>query len=54
MRTEEDKREMETILRGAGLFCSYHWPLAGLDFVKGVRDQVKKEGVCEERKLYSH
>jgi hypothetical protein len=49
MRTEEDKRDMETILRGAGLYGSYHWPLAGLDFVKGVRDQVKKEGVSEER-----
>jgi hypothetical protein len=49
MRTEEDKRDMETILRGAGLYGSYHWPLAGLDFVKGVQDQFRKEGVSEER-----
>jgi hypothetical protein len=48
-RTEDDRIELELILRGAGYFGSYHWPLEAMDFARGVRDEVKKMGYSEER-----
>jgi hypothetical protein len=48
-RSEDDRMELEYILRGAEYYSSYHWPLEAMDFVKGVRNEVKKMGVSEER-----
>jgi hypothetical protein len=48
-RNEEDRIELEIILKGAGYFGSYHWPLEAMDFARGVREEVKKMGHNEER-----
>jgi hypothetical protein len=48
-RTEDDRIELEFILRGGGYYGSYHWPLEAMDFARGVRNEVKKMGYSEER-----
>jgi hypothetical protein len=48
-RNEEDKMEVEAILRGAEFFGAFHWPLEIMGFVKEVREEVKKMGYGGER-----
>jgi hypothetical protein len=48
-RNEDDKFELEAILRTAGYFSSYHWPTECLEFVRGVREEVRKMGYREDR-----
>jgi hypothetical protein len=48
-RTIQEKEELEEILKGANYFGTFHWPLEILDFVKGVKVEVRKMGYSEER-----
>jgi hypothetical protein len=48
-RTIQEKEELEEILKGANYFGTFHWPLEILDFVKGIKGEVKKMGYSEER-----
>jgi hypothetical protein len=48
-RGEDDKIELEAILRTAEFFGAYHWPLEIMGFVKEVREEVRKMGYGGER-----
>jgi hypothetical protein len=48
-RNEEDKIELEGILRTADYYGTYHWPTESLEFIRGVRDEVRKLGYREDR-----
>jgi len=47
-RTETDKKGIEDILKGAGIFPVHYWPTECLDFVRNVREEVRKMGYREE------
>ena len=51
MRSEADKVEMEEILRAVNWYAVYHWPGECVEFVKGVRNEVRKMGY-EDHKCY--
>jgi hypothetical protein len=48
-RNEEDKTELESILRVAGYYGTYHWPTESLEFVRSVWEEVRKIGYKEDR-----
>ena len=43
-RWEAERTVLEDMLRGAGRFPTYHGPRECLDFVKTVREEVRKMG----------
>jgi hypothetical protein len=47
-RDRRDVDELEGILRAAGYFPSYHWPREMMEFVEGVRSEVRKEGFGQD------
>ena len=44
-RDGRDREELESIVRSAGYFPSFHWPKEAMEFVNGVREEVRKQGV---------
>jgi hypothetical protein len=50
-RNEDDKEELSDILRDAEYFGTYHWPIEIMDFVKAVRENVKRMGYSEDRQF---
>jgi len=47
-RTETDRKVIEDVLKGAGMFPVHYWPTECLDFVRNVREVVRKMGYMEE------
>jgi hypothetical protein len=43
-----DAWDMENILRHAGYFSAFHWPKEAMEFVNGIREDVRKNGCSEE------
>jgi len=43
-----DMQVLEGILKEAGYFPTLHWPEEMMEFVKGVREEVKRSGVSEQ------
>jgi hypothetical protein len=50
-RTIQEKEELGEILKGANYFGTFHWPLEILDFVRGIKDEVRKMGYSEGRQF---
>ena len=48
-RDRRDQEELEGILRAAGYFPAFHWPKEAMEFVSGVRAEVRKQGIAPER-----
>ena len=51
----QDKRDteaMEDMLRGAGYHPTVHWPSEIMEFVWGVKDQVRKMGISDREYFY--
>jgi hypothetical protein len=46
-QSKNDAVELDGILKGAGYFSTFHWPTEIMDFVKEVREEVKKIGYGE-------
>ena len=44
----KDAQELEGTLKGAGYFPTLHWPDEMMDFIKGVREEVRRRGVTEQ------
>ena len=44
----KDAQELERTLKGAGYFPTLHWPDGMMDFIKGVREEVRRRGVSEQ------
>jgi len=44
----KDAQELEGTLKGAGYFPTLHWPEEMMDFIKGVKEEVRRRGVTEE------
>jgi len=44
-RDRRDAESLDSMLRGAGYFPTFHWPVEMMDFVGGVKDEVRKMGV---------
>ena len=44
----KDAQELERTLKGAGYFPTLHWPEVMMDFIKGVREEVRRRGVSEQ------
>jgi len=44
----KDAQELEGILKGAGYFPTLHWPEEMMEFIKGVREEVRRRGVTEQ------
>ncbi len=47
-RDRRDVDELESILRAAGYFPTFHWPREIMDFIGGVKDEVRKQGLRNE------
>jgi len=43
----KDTHVLEGILKGAGYFPTLHWPDEVMEFIKGVREEVRRTGVSE-------
>jgi hypothetical protein len=43
----KDAQELEGTLKGAGYFPTLHWPEEVMDFIKGVREEVRRRGISE-------
>ena len=43
----KDAQVLEVILKGAGYFPTLHWPEEMMEFIKGVREEVRRRGVSE-------
>ena len=43
-RDGRDLEDLNTILRSAGYFLSFHWPKEMMEFVGGVREEMGKQG----------
>ena len=50
-RDRRDAEDLEAIMRTAGYFPSFHWPKEMMEFVGGVRDEVKSRGI-DDRSNY--
>jgi len=50
-RDRRDAEDLESIMRTAGYFPSFHWPKEMMEFVGGIREEVKSRGV-EDRSNY--
>jgi len=46
-KDRSDSQVLEGILREAGYFPTLHWPEEMLEFIKGVREEVRRRGVDE-------
>jgi hypothetical protein len=46
-QNKSDAGELETTLRKAGYFSAFHWPQEMVQFVEGVREEVRKMGYRE-------
>jgi len=44
----KDAQVVEGILKGAGYFPTLHWPEEMMEFIKGVREEVRSRGVSEK------
>jgi hypothetical protein len=44
----KDAQVVEGILKGAGYFPTLHWPEEMMEFIKGVREEVRRRGVSEK------
>jgi len=44
----KDAKELEGMLKGAGYFPTIHWPDEMMEFIKGVREEVRRRGVMEQ------
>jgi len=44
----KDAQELEGMLKGAGYFPTLHWPKEMMEFIKGVREEVRRRGVTEQ------
>ena len=51
-KDKRDADDMNVILRAAGYFPSFHWPKEMMDFVQGVKEEVKKKGFPEDRHYF--
>jgi len=51
-RHRRDTEDLESIMRRAGYFPSFHWPKAMMEFVGGVREEVKSRGVDERANYF--
>jgi len=47
-RDRRDQDDLMTILRSAGYYPSFHWPKEMMEFVNGVREEVRKQGIRME------
>jgi hypothetical protein len=45
----QEKEELEEILKDANYFGTFQWPLEILDYVKGIKIEVRKMGYSEDR-----
>jgi len=43
----KDAQVLEGILKGAGYFPTVHWPDEMMEFIQGIREEVKRRGVSE-------
>ncbi len=46
-----DAWDMDSILKHAGYFSAFHWPKEAMEFVNGIRDDVRRNG-CSEQDYY--
>ena len=46
-KTEEDKRVLEEILQEAGWHSSFEWPEECMEFIREVKNEIKKLGYAE-------
>jgi len=44
----KDAQELKGMLKEAGYFPTIHWPKEMMDFIKGVREEVRSRGVTEQ------
>ena len=44
----KDAQELEGMLKEGGYFPTIHWPNEMMDFIKGVREEVRSHGVTEQ------
>jgi hypothetical protein len=51
-RDRRDAEDLELILRSAGYFPSFHWPKEILDFIHGIKEEVRKQGVDERANYF--
>jgi len=51
-KDRRDTEDLEGMLRGAGFFPAFHWPAEMMDFVGGVREEVKKMGYSEREYFF--
>jgi hypothetical protein len=51
-RDRRDAEDLDTILRGAGYYPSFHWPREVLEFIGGVKEEVRKQGFSEKDYYY--
>jgi hypothetical protein len=47
-QSKVDAGELDAILRRAGYFSAFHWPQEILEFVNGVREEVRKMGYKDQ------
>ncbi len=47
-QTKVDAGDLDAILRRAGYFSAFHWPQEILEFVGGVREEVRKMGFKDQ------
>jgi len=50
-KDRRDASDLDTILRGAGYYPSFHWPREIMDFLGAVKNEVRKQGY-EEKDYY--
>jgi len=46
-QNKSDRDELEYMLRKAGYFPTFHWPTEMLEFIGGVREEMRKNGYAE-------
>jgi hypothetical protein len=51
-RDRRDTEDLDNILRGAGYYPSFHWPREMMEFVGGVREEVKRQGYSDREYFY--
>ena len=50
-RDRRDADDLERMIRGAGYYPTFHWPSEMLEFVRGVKDEVRSTGI-EDREYH--
>jgi hypothetical protein len=51
-RDRRDAGDLESIMRTAGYFPSFHWPKEMMEFVGGVREEVKSRGIDDRANYF--